>query len=87
MVACDKNGNYGKIRRILFIDDTEKHLIKPLKKLFKELDTPVSFVFPVDKEGAKASIGSLFKEVVDAKIISVEDLEEMVYKLIEEMKS
>ena len=87
VVACDKNGNYGKIRRILFIDDTEKHLIKPLKKLFKELDTPVSFVFPVDKEGAKISIGSLFKEVVDAKIISVEDLEEMVYKLIEEMKS
>lgn len=87
VVACDKDGNYGKSRQISFIDETKKNIIRPTQKTFAGFDTPVTFVFPVDKEGVKASISSLFKEIIDAKIVSVETLEKMVVKLIEEMKS
>ena len=86
VVARNNDGNYGKIREISFIDETKKNVIRPIQKTFAGFDTPVTFVFPVDKEGVKASISSLFKEIIEAKILSVETLEKMVVDLIEEMK-
>ena len=35
----------------------------------------------------KTSVGSLFKEVIKAKIVGIEDLEEIVSNLIKELKS
>jgi len=87
VVACDNKGNYGNIRRILFVDATKKHLITPSGIIFPDIDTPVTFIFPVDKKSAQISIDSLFKEIFKAKIVTVEDLEEIASKIIEEIKS
>jgi len=71
----------------LFVDATKKHLIKPSGIIFPDIDTPVTFIFPVDKKSAQISIDSLFKEIFKAKIVTVEDLEEIASKIIEEIKS
>ena len=87
VVACDNKGNYGKIKQVSFIDETGKHAIKkPTQKKIPGHDIPVTFVFPTDKEGVKTSIDSLFKEIIDAKIITIKDLEEIANKVIKEMK-
>ena len=87
VVACDKEGNYGKSRQISFIDETKKNIIRPTQGTFKGFDTPVTFVFPVDEEGVRTSINSFFKEIIDAKVVSVEILEKIVLKMVEGLKS
>ena len=53
---------------------------------FKQYVKPVTFAFPNDKAGIRTTISSLFKEVVEAKIISIEDLEDIAQSILKEMK-
>jgi hypothetical protein len=84
-VVCDKEKNYGKICTLNIIDETKKHEIKKPGQLLK--DVSVTFVFPNDKEGARKTLMSLCRELLEAKVITVQELEAIVDETVHAIKS
>lgn len=87
LVVSDVKANFGKVHTINTIDDSQKHVIQ--RRQEDILDTPVHFVFPKDKAGIRVTLESLFKEFVLAKdkVITLEELEEIIREIIKKMKS
>jgi len=85
LVACDHKGTYGTIKTIKAIDDSKKYEIKPPRQaaLFEKT---VTFIFPKDKEGARVTITSLFHGLSTEKIMSIEELKEIVNEILKKMR-
>jgi len=86
IVACNKEGRYGRVHSVEIIDDAQKYQIKrPAQR--KIGDTPITFIFPTDKDGASATIESLFNEFIDAEVISLKGLKTLIEEILSKIKS
>lgn len=86
VVACNKEKRYGKVHSIEIIDDAQKYQIKrPAQR--KIGDTPITFVFPADEEGARISIESLLHELADSDVISQRRLKALLEEILSKMKT
>lgn len=82
-VACDADGNWGRVETLELINEAKKHEIAIQESFTKG---PIAtFNFPKDTNGFIAACRSLFKLGVDRKVISKQDLENVIKALLEEI--
>ena len=87
IVACNNEGIYGKTEIINIVDETNKTRIKiPENNDFFIAEPTVTFVFPKDYIEIKATISSLFKEIIRTKKISNDELRKLIQEIFDNME-
>ncbi len=81
IVSADKDGNYGYIQELKFIDKNEKVKISGEKDIVGDILID-QFIFPKNEAELRASLQSYLSLVLKEKIVSKEKLEELIKEIL-----
>lgn len=80
-ILADREGNYGKVKEISIIDETQDVIIKPSSELFNA----ITFRFPKNERESKISIKSYFQLLIKKNVFSTKSLKELVNEILDKM--
>jgi hypothetical protein len=84
-VSRDREGNWGVLETLTFIDETLENEIHVPKKLVKEAKTVAKFVFPVDEPGFMTSCRTFFETILQHEIVDRSRLVRLVQQILDSL--